>query len=155
MIDMAKARNMSTISYNVFLIDDNPDHARDLEQALTVSGNGRSNLECFATLSSGLDRLAHVKASAIFVNLCMPDCRPADTLERLLLVAPTVPIVVIGGADDEEICKTAMKSGAQDYHLEGHLDEYSFTRALRNIDERVVARRELFAEKERAQVTLN
>jgi diguanylate cyclase (GGDEF)-like protein/PAS domain S-box-containing protein len=146
---------MSTIPNVVFLIDDNPDHARALEEALTVSGNGPSNLECFATLSSGLGRLAHAKVSAVFVNLCMPDCRRTDTLDRLLSVAPTVPVVVIGGVDDEEICKTAMNSGAQDFHLEGHLDKYSFTRAIRNIAERGVARQELFAEKERAQVTLN
>ena len=57
--------------------------------------------------------------------------------------------------DDEDICKTAMLHGAQDYLLEGHVDVYSFARAIRNIIEREVARQQLFAEKERAQVTLN
>ncbi len=57
--------------------------------------------------------------------------------------------------DDEEICKEALLQGAQDYILEGHLDSYSFGRAIRNIIEGELARHELFAEKERAQVTLN
>jgi len=48
-----------------------------------------------------------------------------------------------------------MLRGAQDYLLEGHLDSYSFARAIRNIIEREIARQELFIEKERAQVTLN
>ena len=48
-----------------------------------------------------------------------------------------------------------MLHGAQDYLLEGHLDSYSFARAIRNIIEREIARQELFIEKERAQVTLN
>jgi PAS domain S-box-containing protein len=48
-----------------------------------------------------------------------------------------------------------MRHGAQDYLLEGHLDRYAFTRAIRNIIEREIARLELFNEKERAQVTLN
>ena len=48
-----------------------------------------------------------------------------------------------------------MLRGAHDYLLEGHLDSYAFARAIRNIVEREVARRELFVEKERAQVTLN
>ena len=51
--------------------------------------------------------------------------------------------------------ETAMLRGAQDYLLEGHIDSYSFARAIRNIMERENARRELFIEKERAQVTLN
>ena len=89
------------------------------------------------------------------LNLNLPDSWGVDTLDRLLLAAAAVPIVVIAGVDDEEICKAAMKNGAQDYHLEGHLDKYSFTRAIRNIAERRIARQELFAEKERAQVTLN
>src|SRR4029077_3814144 len=73
----------------------------------------------------------------------------------LLSVTSTAPIVVLGRLDDEDICKAAMLHGAQDYLLEGHLDSYSFTRAIRNIIEREIARQELFAEKERAQVTLN
>jgi len=64
-------------------------------------------------------------------------------------------VVVLAGADDEEICKKAMLQGARDYLLEGHLDGYAITRAIRNITEREIAREELFFEKERAQVTLN
>jgi len=48
-----------------------------------------------------------------------------------------------------------MLHGAQDYLLEGHIDSYSFARAIRNIIEREIARQELFIEKDRAQVTLN
>jgi diguanylate cyclase (GGDEF)-like protein/PAS domain S-box-containing protein len=72
-----------------------------------------------------------------------------------LSITSITPVVVLGGVDDEDICKTAMLHGAQDYLLEGHVDSYSFARAIRNIIEREVARQELFAEKERAQVTLN
>ena len=45
--------------------------------------------------------------------------------------------------------------GASDYLLEGHIEEYDFARALRQIDEREEARRALFIEQDRAQVTLN
>jgi diguanylate cyclase (GGDEF)-like protein/PAS domain S-box-containing protein len=64
-------------------------------------------------------------------------------------------VVVLSGVDDEGLCKTAMLHGAQDYLLEGHLDSYACARAIRNVAEREIARRELFTEKERAQVTLN
>jgi hypothetical protein len=48
-----------------------------------------------------------------------------------------------------------MLCGAEDYLLEGHLDSYALTRAIRNLGERETARHEAFTTNERAQVTLN
>jgi DNA-binding NarL/FixJ family response regulator len=146
---------MSRIYNEILLIDEDPFHAKAFEDALLARGNGPSNFEWVRTLSSGLERLAHTGVWAIFLNLFLPDSRGLRTLDRLLLAAPTAPIVVLGGVDDEDVCRAAMVHGAQDYLLEGHVDSYSFARAIRNIMEREIARQELFAEKERAQVTLN
>jgi diguanylate cyclase (GGDEF)-like protein/PAS domain S-box-containing protein len=146
---------MTPARHNILLIDDEPSHAKAFEDALIAAGDDPSNFEWVRTLSSGLERLAHKGLWAIFLNLSLPDSHGIDTLDRLLSVNSTAPIVVLAGADDEGICKTAMLHGAQDYLLEGHLDRYAFTRAIRNIIEREIARLELFNEKERAQVTLN
>jgi diguanylate cyclase (GGDEF)-like protein/PAS domain S-box-containing protein len=139
---------------DVLLIDDDLSHAKAFGEALIAAG-GPANLELARTLSSGLEQLARKGVWAIFLNLFLPDSRGVDTLDRLLSVTSITPVVVLGGVDDEDVCKTAMLRGAQDYLLEGHVDSYSFARAIRNIIEREVARQELFAEKERAQVTLN
>ena len=145
---------MNPTHKNILLIDDDPFHATTLEETLRVGSDPGSKFEWAKTLSSGLERLAATDIWAIFLNLSLPDSRGGDTLDRLLLVS-SAPIVVIAGVEDEDICKTAMSRGARDYLLEGHLDTYAFTRALRNIGERETARQELFIEKERAQVTLN
>jgi diguanylate cyclase (GGDEF)-like protein/PAS domain S-box-containing protein len=146
---------MGLIYNDILLIDGDPSHAKAFEDALVATGDGSSNFKWVRTLSSGLESLAHKGVWAIFLNLFVPDSRGVDTLDRLLSVTSTTPVVVLGGVDDEDICKTAMLHGAQDYLLEGHVDSYSFARAIRNITEREIARQELFAEKERAQVTLN
>src|ERR1035437_7221176 len=146
---------MSRTDNDILLIDDDPRHAKAFEEALITAGDGTSNFEWVITLSGGLERLAHKGVWAVFLNLFLPDSRGVDTLDRLLSVSSATPVVVLGGADDEEICKTAMLHGARDYLLEGHLDSYAITRAIRKITERETARRELFIEKERAQVTLN
>jgi len=145
---------MSGTNHNLFLIDDDPRHAKALKEALIATGDGLSNVEWVRTLSSGLERLNHKEVWAIFLNLFLPDSRGVDTLDRLRLLT-AAPIVVLAGVDDEDICKTAMLHGAQDYLLKGHVGTYSLARAIRNITEREVARRELFVEKERSQVTLN
>src|ERR1700733_11291396 len=146
---------MGDMHNTALLIDGDSSHAKAFEQALLAAGNCPPKFEWAATLSSGLEKLAHKGVWAVFLNLFLPDSRGVDTLDRLLLVASGTPVVVLGGVDDENICKTAMLHGAQDYLLEGHLDVYSFERAIRQINERGVARQELFVEKERAQVTLN
>src|SRR6202140_1976225 len=146
---------MSRMGHEILLIDDDPCHAKAFEEALIAAGDDPSNFKWVRTLSSGLERLAHNGVWAIFLNLFLPDSRGVDTFNRLLSAYSTAPIVILGGVENEDICKVAMELGAQDYLLEGHIDSYSFTRAIRNIGERGIARQELFAEKERAQVTLN
>src|SRR3984957_14515983 len=140
---------------NVVLIDDNSVHAKAFEEALQVTGNASSTFRCFTTLQSALESLPGEEVWAIFVNLFLPDSRGPKTLERLLSVMPSTPVVVLGREDDEDICKAALLHGAQDYLLEGHIDSYLLARAIRGIIEREVARQELFVEKDRAQVTLN
>jgi len=146
---------MSHTDRNLLLIDDVPSHAQALEEAWIAGGHVRSAFEWVRSLSIGLDRLAHRTAWAIFVNLNLPDSRGINTLEGLLPFASESQVVVIAGANDEEICQAAMSIGARDYLLEGHIDIYAFARAVRNIAERELARHELWAEKERSQVTLN
>ena len=146
---------MTPACHNILLIDDDPSHAKAFEEALIAAGDGPSNFEWVRTLSSGLERLAKKGLWAIFLNLLLPDSRGIETLDRLLSANSTAPILVLGGANDDELCKTALLHGAQDYLLEGHIDSYSFARAIRNIIEREIARQELFIEKDRAQVTLN
>jgi diguanylate cyclase (GGDEF)-like protein/PAS domain S-box-containing protein len=122
---------------------------------LIAVGGSSIDLEWVKTLSGGLHQLSYGGVWAIFLNLRLPDNEGVASFDRLISANPGTPIVVLGGAEDEELCKTAMLHGAQDYLLEGHLDGYAFSRAIRNIVEREVARQELFNEKERAQVTLN
>jgi diguanylate cyclase (GGDEF)-like protein/PAS domain S-box-containing protein len=145
---------MSLTNDSILLIDDDHLHAKALEEAMPNTEGTPANLEWVRTLSATLATLPAKQVRAIFLNLSLPDSQGIETLDRLLSVT-SAPVIVIGSADDEEICKRAMLHGARDYLLEGHLDSYAFARAIRNVGERDTARQELFAEKERAQVTLN
>jgi diguanylate cyclase (GGDEF)-like protein/PAS domain S-box-containing protein len=142
-------------NYDMLLIDDDPRHAMAFKEGLNTNGDNLSKLEWVRTLSEGLEKLADKSVWAIFLSLCLPDSSGIETIHRLSAFVSSSSIVVIGGEADERVCKEAMLHGAQDYLLEGHIDGYSFSRAVRNIVEREIARQDLFIEKERAQVTLN
>jgi diguanylate cyclase (GGDEF)-like protein/PAS domain S-box-containing protein len=144
--------------HTLLLIDDEPRHAEALKQALLASSKVPRVFEWTRTLSGGLDRLSGGLVWAVFVARPLPDARGCDPFDAVLAAAgrPAAPaVVLIGNAGDEDACQAALSRGAQDYLLEGHLDRYDFARAIRQIEEREAASRDMFTEKERAQVTLN
>jgi diguanylate cyclase (GGDEF)-like protein/PAS domain S-box-containing protein len=139
----------------LLLIDNDPAHVEIFREALLTANEGPFEGEFVTTLSRGLERLHENGIWAIFASLSLPDSQGLDTFDKLLQAAPGVPTLVLCGAEQEDIAVEAMRRGAKDYLLEGHIDTYSFVRAIRNMGERKVAEEVLFTEKERAQVTLN
>ena len=145
---------MTDTPYLLF-IDENPTHAEAFRGALRNSKGGPFHFEWVQTLSQSLGRLRRKPIWAIFASLSLPDSHGLDTLDKLLEVAAGVPILVMGGAEDEGLAMEALRRGAKDYLLNGHITTYSFLRAIRNMAERKTAEEVLFTEKERASVTLN
>jgi diguanylate cyclase (GGDEF)-like protein/PAS domain S-box-containing protein len=144
-----------TDTRNLLLIDENPVHAEAFREALLNAKDGPFLGEWVQTLAQSVERLREKTIWAIFASLSLPDSQGLDTIEKLLQAAPGVPILVMGGAEDEDLSTEALRRGAKDYLLNGHIGTYSFGRALRNMAERKTAEEVLFIEKERASVTLN
>src|SRR6202521_4478301 len=140
---------------NLLLIDENPTHAEAFREALLNAKDGPFHCERAQTLSQGVERLREKTIWAIFASLSLPDSQGPDMIDRLLQAAPSVPILVMGGAQDEDLSTEALRRGAKDYLLNGHIGTYSFGCAIRNMAERKTAEEVLFIEKERASVTLN
>jgi diguanylate cyclase (GGDEF)-like protein/PAS domain S-box-containing protein len=139
----------------LLLIDDNRAHAEAFREALLGADNGPFEGEIVTTLSQGLGRLREKGIWAIFAKLSLPDSQGLDTFDKLVQGAPVTPILLLCGENERDIATEAMRRGAKDYLLEGHVDSYSFSRAIRNMEERKTAEEVLFVEKERSQVTLN
>jgi diguanylate cyclase (GGDEF)-like protein/PAS domain S-box-containing protein len=146
---------MSHPHNNLLLIEDNPGDAKLVEIALTKTRFGPFQLEWVENLSDGLKRLRKGGIDAVLADLSLPDSQGIETLDRILMAAPRIPILVLSGLDDEDIASQTVKHGAQDYLPKNHLDTYTLSRAVRNMIDRKIAEDALFTEKERAQVTLN
>src|ERR1700682_2906415 len=148
------ARNMTEIR-TLLLIDAEPHHADVFVDAVVNAIDGPYKGEWVTNLSEGIERLKKGGIWAVFVNLSLPDSQGLETLDKLLLAVPGVPTLTLAGTKEGAVALEALRHGAKDYLLEDHLDEDSFVRAIRNMAERQTAREMLFAEKERAQMTLN
>lgn len=140
---------MHNVIPNVLLIDVDSSHADICNSAHVVLGRQAFHLECSNTLCAGLDRLQHKGIWAVFVNLFLPDSHGIETFRRVVTVAPHVPIVVLAGRNDVPLVGEALRQGAQHYLLEGHIDRYSFARAVRNVIARNSSRLRNFETAER------
>jgi signal transduction histidine kinase len=72
----------------------------------------------------------------VLLDLTLPDSRGSDTFRRLHDQAPSIPVVILTGVDDEEIAVSTVQQGAQDYLLKGHVDGKQLARSIRYAVER-------------------
>src|SRR5271170_94096 len=139
----------------VLLVEDDPDEAQALIRALSDPRAGPCNVEWVTSLAQGLERLKSAAISVVLLDLFLPDSVGVETFDRLLRAAPRIPILILSSLADENVALYALRRGATDYLLKGHLGGYSLPQTLRNIIERGSAKEALFVETERARITLD
>jgi diguanylate cyclase (GGDEF)-like protein/PAS domain S-box-containing protein len=151
---------MTTKSINkVLLVEDNPGDARLLREMFDEQGSHGTELAVAPSMGEAEKFLAEHTVDIVLLDLGLPDVQGLEVIRRVRAAAPRVPLVVLTGLDDETLAAQALQEGAQDYLVKSQIDTYGTTRglvrALRYSIERKILEDALFAEKERAQVTLN
>jgi two-component system cell cycle response regulator len=127
---------MADVPARVLLIEDDPAYARLIETLLEEEAGGAYHVERAGRLDEGLGRLKGGEVDAVLLDLTLPDSKGLDTFVRARDAAPSVPIVVLTGFDDEQLALDAVKRGAQDYLVKGHAENDSLARSLRYAIER-------------------
>lgn len=139
----------------VLLVEDNPGDARLLREMLREQkscGVGLVNVE---TMAEAEAHIASQPVDIILLDLGLTDAQGLDAVRRARKCAPHTPLVVLTGLDDETMATRALQDGAQDYLIKGQIETRGLLRAIRYAIERKNTEEALFAEKERAQVTLD
>jgi diguanylate cyclase (GGDEF)-like protein/PAS domain S-box-containing protein len=139
----------------VLLLEDNPGDARLLREMLNEQSSLQTQLTHLGCMSDAEKYLAEHAVDIILLDLGLPDAQGLEAVERAHAAAPHVPLVVLTGLDDETVAAQALQEGAQDYLIKGQIEARGLLRALRYAGERKTMEAALFAEKERAQVTLH
>ena len=134
---------MSNNLIKVLLVEDNPDDVRLVREMLSESDISGFVLERADRISAGIERLSRKDIDVVLLDLSLPDSQGLDTLQKVVLAAPKVPIVVMNGLDDEELALQAVQRGAQDYIVKGYMDTHTLTRAIRYAIERKRSEEEL------------
>jgi diguanylate cyclase (GGDEF)-like protein/PAS domain S-box-containing protein len=135
----------------ILLIEDDPAAADEIRVMLDCL----FDVQWASRLSEGIACLSKKETDAVVLNLSLPDSHGIETFDRLFVAARHIPILILSGDDNESLAKQAVGRGALDYLPPNRLDSYSLPRALRNAIHRKTVEDALYAEKERALMTLN
>jgi diguanylate cyclase (GGDEF)-like protein/PAS domain S-box-containing protein len=137
------------------LVEDNLGDARLLRLMFEDQVSNDVELDHVESMRDAVEYLAQRTVDIILLDLGLPDAQGLDAVRRAHAAAPRVPLVVLSGLDDESMAVQALQEGAQDYLIKGHIEPRELFRALRYAVERKMIEETLFAEKERAQATLD
>ncbi|HWZ28851.1 MAG TPA: response regulator [Gemmatimonadales bacterium] len=127
----------------ILLVEDNPGDARLILEVLTEMGAAGFTLEKLDRLEPALERMRGAALDVVLLDLGLPDSQGLATFERARMEAPTQPIIVISGLDDEQVALEAVRSGAQDYLVKGRIEGHLLGRVIRYAIERQRAEQRL------------
>lgn len=127
---------MNYVPIAVLLVEDAPEDARVILEALTGSGTRPFVVEWVRHLSDALERLGKGEFEVVLLDLTLPDGKGLDAFNRILKAAPNALILVLSAASDDEAVREAMLNGASDYLAKGHIDAHWLPRALLYVIER-------------------
>jgi diguanylate cyclase (GGDEF)-like protein/PAS domain S-box-containing protein len=144
----------SELVRRLLLIEDNPGDARLLRELLNEQDMQHIELTHVEYMRDAEKHLAERTTDMILLDLGLPDVQGLEAVRRAHAAAPHVTLVVLSGMDDESLALQAMQNGAQDYLIKGQIEPRELVRALRYAVERKIIEESLWAEKERAQATL-
>jgi len=141
----------------LLLVEDDPGDARLLREMFNEreAHSHNTQLTHVQSLHAAERYLSEREVDIVLLDLGLPDANGLTAVRRAQAAAPRVPLVVLTGLDDESVAAQALQEGAQDYLIKGQIETRGLLRALRYAIERKIMEESLFAEKERAQVTLS
>ena len=120
----------------VLLLEDNPADARLIEEAVSEAADAGMELVHVTRLAPALEQLEAGDIDLLLLDLSVPDSHGFETFTKARTSAGEVPIVVLSGADDEDLAVRAVRAGAQDYLVKGQVDSALLLRAMRYAIER-------------------
>ncbi|WP_412060767.1 sigma 54-interacting transcriptional regulator [Rubrivirga sp. IMCC45206] len=132
----------------LFVVDDDKHYARLLSYRLDKPAD--HEVSVFHSGEDALDALDRERPDIVFLDIMMPGIGGMETLRRLQLFQPDLPIVMISAQGTADVAVEAMKGGATDYITKGHDDLVKLDVVVERLKGRVRLAREV--EQLRAEV---
>lgn len=120
------------VPVRVLLVEDNPGDARLLRETLPVAFRIRH----VERLDAAMAALRGGDTDVVLLDLSLPDSQGLATFRRLHGAFPEMAVIVLTGLADDEGAVQAVRDGAQDWLVKGHVGGDLLVRAIRYAIER-------------------
>lgn len=120
-----------SVRLKILLVEDNRADAVLLQEMLSRGQTEPFDLVWVDRLGKALETLPQQACDAVLLDLQLPDSKGLETLDRLHAANPVIPIVIVTGAEDENMAMQAIRQGAQDYLVKGMLSPRNIIRVVR------------------------
>jgi putative nucleotidyltransferase with HDIG domain len=120
--------DMRSASIDLLIVEDNPADARLVELMLAEAGGFRCTK--VQSLAAATAAIVDHSPDAILLDLSLPDGQGLTTVERIRTAAPSLPIIICTGYDDESMGLMALQHGCQDYLVKGQGDGAMIRRTI-------------------------
>lgn len=133
---------------DVLLVEDDMDDAQYVKRLLGEFGSVSDRL-LEVTSVEHVDRLAAAmdaiesEPDVVLLDLNLSDSAGIETVERMIELAPHLPVVVITGQQETGLGPEAIRQGAQDYLQKGRITDEVLHRTLRYAIDRHEKQREI------------
>jgi signal transduction histidine kinase len=119
----------------LLVVEDDPVFRRFILAALQEAGRagGRATVAgTVGSLQEALESLAAARPDCVLLDLGLPDSQGLSTLQAVAGAAPALPIVVLTGAEEDDLADQALLAGAQDFLEKSEVEPRSLGRSLRH-----------------------
>jgi len=127
----------------VLLVENNPADAKRALDLLRETEKGQIEVIHVERLSNALHRLGRESFDAILMDRTLVDTHGLDMLDLIQAALGRMPIVVLGGKDDEAADRQMIQHGAQEVVIKDGSTAEQLTRAVRHAVERKKAEQNL------------
>lgn len=139
--------------YGILLVDDDAAYRESMQRLLwTISDSFPTRIMEAADGSAAMEILDQEHVDCMLLDHRMPGGNGVDWIASFLERHANLPIVMVTGQGDESTAVRAMKQGAADYLVKGHISAEALQRAITNAVEKMAMRRTM--EKQRAALLI-
>lgn len=135
----------------VLLVEDEPDYARFLREALLEISATEYEITCAATLEEASQQVRSASFDVVLLDLGLPDADGTEALTKIVASAPALPVVVLSAREALSVAIESMRLGAQDYLVKGQAEHLILPRAMRYAIERKRLQAAAVASREEAE----
>ena len=126
---------MDTNIFEILLVEDDSGDAELLYELLEQVPNMQFDVTHVKRLAEATKQTNVEPYDVILLDLALPDSEGMNTIRSMVVAAPSIPIVVLTGNNDEETGLEALRNGAQDYLVKGQVDSRAMRFAIQRHQE--------------------